>query len=167
MKKMLIILSAFIILIIAFMVYWNNDGWLAYKIQKVKLTPLELINYYTSIPFPATVKVESIDFGKDTPGSNDEYLEATLLIPSDEIANLFNEKIRDYDSSNALLFKDEEKEYIYFSSNMYNTVRKLLDKTQRTIHFTVLKSNNEYTKVYVLIDKLGWYLWNKQQLGGE
>ena len=165
MKKFLIILSIFMVLITAFIIYWNNDSWMAYNLQKRRLSTLDLIKDYTRIKFPNSTKIESYRFKEDTPIFNDECLKATLLVPTSEIANLFPEKIRDYNISRAVL--GDDKKNIYFSALQFSTVKKWLDKTQRSIHFTVIKPKNNYSKVYISIDKLGWHMWNSYKLSGR
>lgn len=168
MKKMIFTLTIFVVMIIAFVVYWNNDGWINYNIQKKQLSELELINYYTNIRFPDTTNIESCKFIKDTPGVTDECLKAILIIPSNEIDNLFPEKVRNYNTSFVpIKFNDNDESLVYFWHEKYNTVRKWFTKTQRSIDFAVLKPEGDHNKIYVSVSKLGWYLWNKQQLGGE
>lgn len=161
-------IAIFIIVIIILIVLLYNDGWYIYKIQKKILSPLRLVEYYTDIKFPTETIVDKIEYKKDSPDIlNDEYCEATLSISANKINSLFKEEYRDYDPSHAYgAPPNSDTQKIDYSCVMYNTVRRWNSKTQRTILFTVMKPENEISKVHISIDKLGWYLWNCWQLGG-
>lgn len=157
------IILIFVILIL----YFYNDGWLPYSIQKKALSPLSLVEYYTNINFPTETIVEFSEFLNDSPDKRDECFKIVFLVPTDELSNLFREECRDYNPTPTFAIpSDMSQETVDFTCSMYNTVRKWNLKTQRTIQIAVMKSEGIYNKVYISIDKLGWYLWDKWQLGG-
>ena len=163
MKKYVFLVLGLLIIISLLTLYYYNVGWIAYNIQKRQLSTLELIKYYTSIPFSNSTKIEKVEFSEDTEGEWDEYLEVVFLVPFSEIEYLFSERNKDYDKSSSVFERNSED--IVFSSIIFNTVRKWNGKTQRTINFTVMKPDEEYSKIYVSIDKLGWWLSSEWKLG--
>lgn len=169
MKKIVLISLICVGLALIAILFYFNNGWIAYNIQKKQLTTLELLQYYTNIPFTnANIEIESVEFTKDTPKYMDEALKAILLVPTKEIDHLFKEEVRNYNvTSMPMRFMGDDESSVYFNIPMFQAVRRWLIKTSRSITIAVLKPEGEYTKVYVSIDKLGWYLWNKHQLGGE
>ena len=63
-------------------------------------------------------------------------------------------------------------EQIQYNVWMPRTVTKWFDKTQRSILYTVMQPGDEYTRVYIFVDKLGWNLFrydkpdrNNEQFG--
>ena len=138
-------------------IYIKNDG--IYFLNKNMLKPVEFINKFTNVNFSDETVIEKINISDDYDfclGYN-EFLEAELLVPNDEVLNLFPEEIRDYDPEYMVdLRSDDDDGVIWFSVWTAEAVTKWFDKTSRTIFFTVLKSDNQYTKIYVFVDRLGW-----------
>lgn len=149
--------------------YLYNDGSLVYIIKKQITPPISLIEYYTGLDLPFETELKMIKFTKDWTGEN---LEAIIVVPTGELDNLFPENTRNYDvDSDMFIFNniDIDDRKIYFSSNRYSVVRKWNLKwnlkMQRTMKFTVIKSNNGCSDIHISIDLLSWYLWNKWHLG--
>ena len=158
-KKVLMVLL--ILSLIATYIYLRNDGF--YVLQNMNKTQIELINKYT-IEFPQTIIVENFILENDIDSywfSHNQYIEATILVPNGAIDTLFPEELREYDIKNILDLSKDDNEKISFGVWMPRTVVKWLDKTQRTINFTVMQSGEEYTKVYLLVDKLGWNVYSR------
>ncbi len=172
MKSISKVTYCFVVLfIVVVLVCIYNDGRIPYNIQKVSTPPISLIEYYTGIKFPDGTKVNNIDYihsinHEDTFYDGEDHIEATLLIPSNKIDNIFPENGRDYEhkSANCPVYVDDKS--IDFSYKKYNAVRRWGYKTQRTISFCIMESNNNVTPVHINIGTLGWYLWDKWKLGG-
>ena len=154
-KKMIII---FLITISILFIYLKNDG--LYIINNINMTEIELINKYTLFKFPEETIIENFILEDDIKScfiSHNEYIRATLLIPSKMLDNIFPLEFREYNRDNILdLRKEETNENVDYGIWIPITVGKWFDKTQRNINFTVMKSNDSFTRVYVYVDKLGW-----------
>lgn len=169
--KQIIFLSISMLIFLILICYLYNDGLIVYKIQKATTQPLQLVEYYTGIDFSNRVEISNVKFSRldESVIMSNNYMVATLLAPSDMIDNWFPESGRKYNHTHIVfipLDTEIDAEKIKFSYSKYNTVRRWGYKTQRSINFTVMESENELTKIYVSIDMLGWYLWNKWCLGG-
>ena len=80
------------------------------------------------------------------------------MVPTDDIDNLFKKENRDYNTSRVSLRKIEENntDSVNFSYNKFDVVRKWFTYTQRSVQFIVMQPVDEYSKIYISIDKLGW-----------
>lgn len=161
MKKLIIAVVLITLSIAA--VYYIYDG--AYVIETMTSTELELINEYATYKTPFSDKTIVEDFVlKDDIESyfyhHNQYIKATLLVPNDEIDDIFPEKLRCYDTDMYLDLRKNDNEVVHFKIWMPRAVVKWPDKTSRNIQYNVLVSGNEYTKVYLSVDKLGWKLYN-------
>ena len=149
--------------------YLYNDGFIAYKLQKATSSPIQLVEYYTGIKFPDEVEISNVKISwfDESKIMSSDYLEAMLIVPSNMIDKWFPESGRHYNfHENYNILPNSDKEKISFSYNKFNAVRRWGYKTQRTISFAVLESENESTQIYISVDMLGWYLWDKWKLGG-
>lgn len=157
MKKK-IILSLTSIIIITILLYFFNDGWIIYNLQKNIYTPQKLIYNYTNLLLPDDIKLQNLVFTEDSPDCKDEAVEITVLVPTDDIDNLFKKENRDYNTSRVSLRKIEENntDSVNFSYNKFDVVRKWFTYTQRSVQFIVMQPVDEYSKIYISIDKLGW-----------
>lgn len=163
MKKLGII-SLIVIVIVGLYIYLKNDG--IYVISNINNTELDWINKYAiyDTEFPDTTIIE--EFKKeDDLGihfiSHSECIHATLLVPNESIEKLVPEFARDYDLDHSLDLRHEKTdEKIQYNVWMPRTVVKWLDKTQRSILYTVMQPNDEYTRVYIFVDKLGWNIYH-------
>ena len=82
------------------------------------------------------------------------------FLQNEEIEKIVPEFARDYDLEHSLdLRKEKTDEPIQYNVWMPRTVVKWIDKTQRTIHYTVMRQGEKYTRVYLFVDKLGWNLY--------
>lgn len=151
------IFISFFVIAIAF-IYLKNDG--IYIVTKMTASPIEMLRQYSEIDFSDNIIVESFTIEPDEKSffwNHNEYIIATILIPNDEINGLFPEDLIEYNENEALNLSpnvaDEEFNYGVWLPRM---VVKWFSKTQRTAYMTVMKSVNEYTRVYVVVDKLGW-----------
>ena len=151
MQKVIFV-CATVLAVILILICIYEYPWLTYNFQKMQLTPVELIRLYTMKSFSDNVEVESIEFIKD--GWFDESIKAVILVPSEEINELFPERIRDYNKLHSVF--ETGSESISFSSAVLVSVTKLISRTQRNIHFTVMKSERQYTKIYLSVNHLGW-----------
>lgn len=137
-----------------------------YGLSNINNSELEWINKYAVYynEFPETTIVESFKKENDIESyffSPNEYIEATLLVPNNEIDVIFPEKIRQYNKEYILdLSRGGKNEKVYFGVWMPRTVVKWAQKTQRTVIYTVMQPGDEYTRVYVFVDKLGWNLYH-------
>ncbi len=161
MKKLIIAVVLITLSIAA--VYYIYDG--AYVIETMTSTELELINKYATYKTPFSDKTIVEDFVlKDDIESyfyhHNQYIKATLLVPNDEIDDIFPEKLREYDIDLVLDLRKNDNESFYFGVWMPRRVEKWPERTSRSITYTVLIPGNEYTKVYLSVDKLGWKLYN-------
>lgn len=161
MKKLIIAVVLITLSIAA--VYYIYDG--AYVIETMTSTELELINEYATYKTPFSDKTIVEDFVlKDDIESyfyhHNQYIKATLLVPNDEIDDIFPEKLREYDIDLVLDLRKNDNESFYFGVWMPRRVEKWPERTSRSITYTVLIPGNEYTKVYLSVDKLGWKLYN-------
>ena len=161
MKKLIIAVVLITLSIAA--VYYIYDG--AYVIETMTSTELELINKYATYKTPFSDKTIVEDFVlKDDIESyfyhHNQYIKATLLVPNDEIDDIFPENLRVYDIDLVLDLRKNDNESFCFGVWMPRTVVKWPEGTSRTITYTVLTPGNKYTKVYLLVDKLGWKLYN-------
>lgn len=152
MRKGLIVFALILIAGIVLCIY--ESSWIMYNIQKKQINSLELIEFYTTKTFSNNVKVISVEFIPDGRFFDDEVLKAELLVPISEINQLFPDEVRDYDETHSIFEKGSKE--IEFSCRTMSSVQKLFVTTQRTVHFTVMKSDGEYTKVFISIDRLGW-----------
>jgi len=154
-----IVLCLLAVLAVVLICFWYiNDG--AYLIKKATYTDMEMIEEYTEIDFPDSTIIESFDIESDEDSffwSHNEYMEVAVLIPNDEIIDLFPENLREYDEKEALkLCPDDSDEEFHYGVWLPRAVVKWFTKTQRTSYMTVMKSDDEYTRVYFAVDKLGW-----------
>ena len=139
--------------------YLKNEG--IYIISNLNNTELDWINKYAiyEVPFPESVIVEDLYKENDVFDIpfilHDEVIRATLLVPTDSMENMVPHSMRDYDFNGILKENDEQIQYDVF---MPRTVIKWGVKTQRTSSFTVMQPGEEYTRVYIMVDKLGWNL---------
>ena len=165
MKKLIIAVVLITLSIAA--VYYIYDG--AYVIETMTSTELELINKYATYKTPFSDKTIVEDFVlKDDIESyfyhHNQYIKATLLVPNDEIDDIFPEKLREYDIDLVLDLRKNDNESFYFGVWMPRRVEKWPERTSRSITYTVLIPGNEYTKVYLSVDKLGWKLYNYERI---
>lgn len=160
--KVLKILLAIMIFVL-FIWYMKNDG--IYMTTKLFSSELDMINRYAiyEVEFPRTTIIEKYTLEDDIESyiiSHNQYIEATLLVPNEEIEKIVPEFARDYDLEHSLdLRKEKTDEPIQYNVWMPRTVVKWIDKTQRTIHYTVMRPGEKYTRVYLFVDKLGWNLY--------
>lgn len=166
MKKFIIVL-VIIIVIVGLYAYLKNDG--IYVLSNINNTELDWINkyatYYTK--FPETTIVEEFKKEDDIESyffSHNEYIDATLLVPNNAIDEIFPEKLREYREEYILDLRPENsKEKIQFGIFMPRTVVKWIEKTQRSIRYTVMQPGEKYTRVYVFVDWLGWNLYHYEK----
>ena len=164
-KCLVILLPVFAVLLI--ILYYFYDG--AYVIETMTSTELELINEYATYktPFSDKTIVEDFVLADDTDSHfyrHNQYIEATLLVPNDEIDAIFPENLREYDIDLVLDLRKNDNESFYFGVWMPRRVEKWPERTSRSITYTVLIPGNEYTKVYLSVDKLGWKLYNYERI---
>lgn len=147
-----------IILLILSVIYLKNEG--IYLLKKAIYSEVEFINEFCEIDLPITTIIENFQIETDIDTnvfSHNEYLEARIIVPNSMIETLFPKDMREYDLKYVMdLRQNINNEKIWFSSCKYKVTKKWLDKTQRTIYFTVMQPTQEYTRVYVFVDKLGW-----------
>lgn len=163
MKKWwIVVLIAFIIAVLY--IYLKNDG--IYVLSNINNTELDWINKYAiyDIEFPNETIVEEFIRERDIESflfSHNECIEATLLVPNEAVEKIIPEFAREYDLDCSLDLRHDEKnkDQIQYNVFMPRTVVKWFDKTQRSIHYTVMKPGDEYTQIYVFVDKLGWNLY--------
>jgi len=165
-KKCLVILLP-VVAVLLIVLYYFYDG--AYVIETMTSTELELINEYATYktPFSDKTIVEDFVLADDTDSHfyrHNQYIEATLLVPNDEIDAIFPENLREYDIDLVLDLRKNDNESFCFGVWMPRTVVKWPEGTSRTITYTVLTPENKYTKVYLLVDKLGWKLYNYERI---
>ncbi|MDY6315245.1 MAG: hypothetical protein SPL89_08800 [Clostridia bacterium] len=165
-KKCLVILLP-VVAVLLIILYYFYDG--AYVIETMTSTELELINEYATYKTPFSDKTIVEDFVlKDDIESyfyhHNQYIKATLLVPNDEIDAIFPEELRCYDTDMYFDLRKNDNEVVHFKIWMPRAVVKWPDKTSRNIQYNVLVSGNEYTKVYLSVDKLGWKLYNYERI---
>ena len=144
------------------LLYLKNEG--TYLIKKCLLSEIDILNEFCEIKLPSTTIIEEFSIKSDI-GSNvfshNEYIEAIVSVPNDQIDILFPEEIREYEEKHILnLNKINTNASFQFGVWKPKTVVKWLDKTQRNINFTVMKEEGSCTSVFVFVDKLGWYRCN-------
>ena len=169
MKKFGVVLL--ILLIIVICVYLRNDG--IYVIRNMNNTELDWINKYAiyDTKFPDETIIETFVKENDIGSyffSHNEYIEAEILVPNEAIDKIVPEFARNYDLQNSLdLRMEKTDEQIQYNVWMPRTVVKWLEKTQRSIHYTVMQPGNDYTRVYIFVDKLGWNLYKSETKQGN
>ncbi len=144
-------------------IYLINDGF--YAISKINMDELDFINEYVGdeVKFPETTIIESFELEKDIESyffSHNEYIDAVLLVENNIIDDIFPEQVRNYDENRTFYMDESEKEKFQFSVWLPKGVVKWFDKTQRTINFIVFQPEENYTRVYLFVDKLGWNLFS-------
>ncbi len=143
-------------------IYLINDGF--YAISKINMDELDFINEYATykVKFPETTIIESFELKKDIKSyffSHDEYLQAVLLVENNIIDELFPEQLRNYDANSTIYLDESTKEKFQFSIWIPRGVVKwFFMETQRDIDFIVMQPEENYTRVYLLVYKLGWNL---------
>lgn len=164
-KKILTILLILVLIVLVW-AYMVNDGM--YMLRDFNKSQLELINEYAvyEVPFPEATIIESFEFEKDsgwlnTFFSHTKYIEAVLLVPNEYIDQVIPSKIRMYDKKIILdlSYGEYPEDMIDYGVWLPRTVVKWIDKTQRDIWYTVMKPEEEYTRVYVYVSKIGWNLY--------
>ena len=148
-----------VIALVLFVVYMKNDG--LYVLGKIGKSELDMINKYATYEnkFPDDTIVEQYELSADHHSwffSHNEYIEAKLLIPNDEMDETIPEWSRNYRTDILLNLSNEDLSLVQYGVWAPTGVRKWIETTSRQIHYTVMKSEGDYTCVYVYVDKLGW-----------
>jgi len=158
------IMYALSVTIACVLFYVYIDGFIPYKIQKTIMPTLKLIEYYTGKRFPNETSIESFKFHDDWTEAHEGAFEAVLNIPMNSIDDLFSEEERYYGSVYPIKVSGLESSKIDFEVSQYCAVRRLTYISSRHMHFTILNPEEDTIKIYVLIDRLGWYETNKWKL---
>ena len=143
--------------------YLKNDG--IYVLSNINNTELDWINKYAIYynEFPETTIVEKFEKKDDIESfffSHNEYIDAILLVPNESMKEIVPQFAKDYNLECSLdLSYGKTDEQIQYNVWMPRTVTKWFDKTQRSILYTVMQPGDEYTRVYIFVDKLGWNLF--------
>lgn len=141
----------------------KNDG--IYVLSNINNTELDWINKYAIYynEFPETTIVEKFEKKDDIESfffSHNEYIDAILLVPNESMKEIVPQFAKDYNLECSLdLSYGKTDEQIQYNVWMPRTVTKWFDKTQRSILYTVMQPGDEYTRVYIFVDKLGWNLF--------
>ena len=152
------------IIIMGLYLYLDNDG--IYVISNIKNSELDWINKYAIYKkkFPTETVIEEFKKSNDYADSlffnHNDYIKATLLVPNEYLDEIIPEFAREYDLEHSLDVRTEKTdEQVQYNVWMPRTVVKWLDKTQRDIYYTVMQSSDEYTRIYIYVNYLGWKIW--------
>ena len=161
--KTLRIVALIAVVAIVLYAYLKNDGM--YVLSNINNTELDWINKYAvyDTEFPDETIVEEFIKEDDIESyffSHNQFIEATLLVPNEAIEKVVPEFARDYDVETSLdLSYGMTDEQIQYNVWMPRTVVKWIEKTQRSIYYTVMQPSDKYTRVYVFVNQLGWNLY--------
>ncbi|MBP3361306.1 MAG: hypothetical protein J6N52_10660 [Clostridia bacterium] len=162
MKKLGVVLTI-IVVAASLYAYLKNDGM--YVLSNINNTELDWINKYAiyDTEFPDETIVEEFIKEDDIESyffSHNEYIHATLLVPNEAMDKIVPQLARDYDVETSLdLSYGMTGEQVQYNVWMPITVVKWIEKTQRSILYTVMQPGDKYTRVYIHVDKLGWNLY--------
>lgn len=152
--------------------YDNRSSQKDYSIQKEKLSPLEMVAYYTDLSFSQDVRLLSYKFisynmVEEESDKKSESLMASIAVPEQEIDAVFPPVYRNYDIEDIPYnLGNEKKTDLSFYRYANQAVAQKGIQTDRAIHYAVQKPKDGYCIVNAVIDKLGWHVANQKRLGG-
>ncbi len=162
-KKYILIFTGVCLIAFGIYQYTINEG--VYLLKRLTCDELDLINEYAiyNYEFPSTTVIEKFELFNDYDSNflnHSQAIKATLLVPNNEMDKLFPQEIRDYDGIyTSDLSHGKTNEKVLFGVWLPRTVQKwFVSRAQQDVMYTVMEPGKDKTRVYLLVDKLGWRL---------
>lgn len=156
-SKLVIILSIVMILICVYIIidrqyiYMKNEG----KLNLIN----KYLNYY-DVCIPASAKVEDLKF-KPYSYPNTKTMIAILSIKNNDIDSTFDKELRRDSFPNMQIYSEDDE--FWFSIHLIDSVveskLKLFYASQNLV-ISVMQPKDEYTRVYISLDHIGWIYLN-------